>query len=549
MADWSRDAPILLVCIARPELLDRRSAWAGGKLNATTVLLEPLTTEETDELMERLLGDSALAEPLRIRIREAAEGNPLFVEQMLAMVAESPNGDVVVPPTIQALLAARLDQLDPSERGVLERGSVEGKIFHRGGVEALAPDERDVPTKLMALVRKELVRPDRTQLPGDDAFRFRHLLIRDAAYDGSAQGGARRVARALRRLARGARSRPDRTRRDSRLPPRAGASLPRRARRCRRGDRRSCPACRRAARRAAERAALRDDAAAALVLYQRTLALASADSRAFEWRVRLLRLRQHSGDLTGALQQADELIESAQRDGDRAKELRARVERGLVAHLAEAAGQPEERLLVEEALEVLGPAADDAGLAITWLLAAQTELSALQWRAMSIAADNAVKHARRAGDLVLLEYARGHCLVPRVLGPFPATEALEFLAANAVSSPFQAAFRSQLEAMLGNFDEARASVAEARMRARELGERLLAGGMSMQAAEVELLADDAEAALELATEGIAELAELGERGWLSTVTCFGAEPRTGSAGTTKPGVSRKRPRRSGRRTT
>ena len=100
------------------------------------------------------------------------------------VVAESPNGDVVVPPTIQALLAARLDQLDPSERGLLERGAVEGKIFHRGGVEALSPGESDIATKLMALVRKELVRPDQTQLPGDDAFRFRHLLIRDAAYDG-----------------------------------------------------------------------------------------------------------------------------------------------------------------------------------------------------------------------------------------------------------------------------------------------------------------------------------------------------------------------------
>src|SRR5581483_7507749 len=184
IADWSRDAPILLLCIARPEFLDRRATWAGGKLNATTVLLEPPDAEETDELIERLLGDSVLAEPVRVRIRQAAEGNPLFVEQMLAMVAESPNGDVVVPPTIQALLAPRLDQLDASERGVLERGAVEGKIFHRGGVEALSPDEHDVPTKLMALVRKELVRPDQTQLPGDDAFRFRHLLIRDAAYDG-----------------------------------------------------------------------------------------------------------------------------------------------------------------------------------------------------------------------------------------------------------------------------------------------------------------------------------------------------------------------------
>src|SRR5439155_5262357 len=169
VADWSRGAPILLVCIARPELLDRRAMWAGGKLNATTVLLEPLTAEETDELIERLLGDAELGDPVRARIRESAEGNPLFVEQMLAMVAESPNGDVMVPPTIQALLAARLDQLDPSERGVLERGAVEGKIFHRGGVEALAPDDTDVLTKLMALVRKELFRPDRTQLPGHDA--------------------------------------------------------------------------------------------------------------------------------------------------------------------------------------------------------------------------------------------------------------------------------------------------------------------------------------------------------------------------------------------
>ncbi len=144
VADWSRDAPILLVCIARPEFLDRRMTWAGGKLNATTVLLEPLSAEETDELIEGLLGDAPLDDTLRGRIRDAAEGNPLFVEQMLAMVEESPNGDVVVPPTIQALLAARLDQLDAAERGVLERGSVEGKIFHRGGVEALAPDEADV---------------------------------------------------------------------------------------------------------------------------------------------------------------------------------------------------------------------------------------------------------------------------------------------------------------------------------------------------------------------------------------------------------------------
>src|SRR5262249_11045843 len=96
---------------------------------------------------------------------------------------ESSQSDVVVPPTIQALLAARLDQLDTSERGVLERGAVEGRVFHRGAVQALAPEEQQVAKRLTALVRKELVRPDKAQLPGEDAYRFRHLLIRDAAYD------------------------------------------------------------------------------------------------------------------------------------------------------------------------------------------------------------------------------------------------------------------------------------------------------------------------------------------------------------------------------
>ena len=94
------------------------------------------------------------------------------------------DGEVVVPPTLQALLAARLDQLDPAERSVLERGAIEGEIFHRGAVQALAPDETQVTPRLAALVRKRLIRPDRPELAGEDAFRFRHMLFRDAAYDG-----------------------------------------------------------------------------------------------------------------------------------------------------------------------------------------------------------------------------------------------------------------------------------------------------------------------------------------------------------------------------
>jgi class 3 adenylate cyclase/tetratricopeptide (TPR) repeat protein len=183
VADWSREAPILLLCLARPELLDRRPGWSGGKLNATSVLLEPLARAEAEHLVDGLLGGIELDPDLRERILAAADGNPLFVEEMLAMVDERGAGDVSVPPTIQALLAARIDQLPHSEREALERGAVEGQVFHRGTVQALARGDASVASHLMGLVRKELVRPSPPVLPGDDAFRFRHLLIRDAAYE------------------------------------------------------------------------------------------------------------------------------------------------------------------------------------------------------------------------------------------------------------------------------------------------------------------------------------------------------------------------------
>jgi class 3 adenylate cyclase/tetratricopeptide (TPR) repeat protein len=166
----SAGAPILLLCMARPELVERRPSWPGA------LRLEPLPAEQADAL----IGDAVSGE-LRERIGRAAGGNPLFISEMLAMAAG--NGEVAVPPTLKALLAARLDQLDEAERKVLERGAVEGEIFHRGAVQALAPEETQVMTRLAALVRHELVRPDRAQLPGDDGYRFRHLLIRDAAYD------------------------------------------------------------------------------------------------------------------------------------------------------------------------------------------------------------------------------------------------------------------------------------------------------------------------------------------------------------------------------
>ena len=133
--------------------------------------------------------------------------------------------EVEVPPSLRALLAARLDQLDAAERRVLERGAVEGEVFHRGAVQALAPEEAQVTPRLAALVRRELIRPDRAQFAREDGFRFRHLLIRDAAYDALPKADAGGAARALRRLARAARRGAGRAGRDPRLPPRAGGPL------------------------------------------------------------------------------------------------------------------------------------------------------------------------------------------------------------------------------------------------------------------------------------------------------------------------------------
>ena len=181
VVELSRDTPILVLCTARPELLEDRPAWGGGKLNATTMMLEPLGTAECEALLVEL-GDE-LDPPARARVVSTSEGNPLFLEEMSALAREA--GSHEVPSTIQALLAARLERLAVEEREVLERGAIEGEVFHRPAVRALSDKrtETEVDLQLAGLVRKELIRPHLATIQGEDAFRFRHLLIRDAVYD------------------------------------------------------------------------------------------------------------------------------------------------------------------------------------------------------------------------------------------------------------------------------------------------------------------------------------------------------------------------------
>ena len=185
IASFSSSAPILLLCLARPDILDTRPSWTAQGSNTTLVSLAPLSDQETDGLIDQLLRQRNVSNAAKARIVEAAEGNPLFVEQMVAMWAEDPDDQVVVPPTIQALLAARIERLEPEERAVVECASVEGRHFHRGAVAELLPATARVgiSAQLMSLIRKEFVRPDRALFPEDDGFRFNHILIRDAAYE------------------------------------------------------------------------------------------------------------------------------------------------------------------------------------------------------------------------------------------------------------------------------------------------------------------------------------------------------------------------------
>jgi class 3 adenylate cyclase len=196
VAEWTRDAPLLLLIMARPELLDTRPGWRGGELNATTMLLESLPETDARDLLGHLTGSARLDDDVAARILATAEGNPLFVEEIVAMLIDDDvlgpgqrdGTDVAgptamaVPPTIQALIAARLDRLDEGERAVVEAASIEGKQFARDRIEALVDDGRSeaLDAHLRALIRKDLIR--HAVVPQYLTSRNRGLFLTDAEY-------------------------------------------------------------------------------------------------------------------------------------------------------------------------------------------------------------------------------------------------------------------------------------------------------------------------------------------------------------------------------
>ena len=179
-----RDAPLLIICVTRPELLELKPSWGGGNLRATAIELAPLTPDESEQLAEGLQPDGALAPAQRALVLEKAEGNPLFLEETIRMLAESGGDGNIIPDTIHALIAARIDALPPDQKQVLQRASVIGRVFWHGALEQLAPG-LDADPLLDALIDRELVlAEERSTIAGERAFRFKHILIAEVAYEG-----------------------------------------------------------------------------------------------------------------------------------------------------------------------------------------------------------------------------------------------------------------------------------------------------------------------------------------------------------------------------
>jgi predicted ATPase/class 3 adenylate cyclase len=548
VADLSRGAPIMLLCLARPELLDTRPGWGGGKLNATSILLEPLGGDDTRELIENLLSSASLPAETASRIAAATEGNPLFAEELLAMLIDDgllrrddghwtvadELAELPVPPTIHALLAARIEALPERERTLLAHAAVEGTVFHRGALDALMPGAvaPAIEHDLAALVRRDLIGPEQSGFVVDEAFRFRHILIRDAAYRSLPK---ERRAELHQRFAGWV---------EEAAGPRLGAfeeilgyhleqafvllvqlgaeetdveALAKRAAKHLEA--------------AGRRALARSDHTGAVSLLERA---AAAYPAGHARRTTLL------PDLGAALIEAGRLSDADRVLGEAAKAAKvardecaaARVlvhEQFLRLARGESAGTAEAAAVVEQVVPVFERGGDYVGLCDELRLRAWLHWIEAQADAAADAWEQAAEYARRAGD----EHERTEILrwvaLSLVVGPTPVTQAIERCEAiqrevsgNPAAAGDVLQSLAALHAMEGRFDHARTLLAASSAVFAELGLTLTTAA-GHDRAWVELLAGDPVAAEQSLRAGFSTLEQMGETNLLSTSAAYLAQ--------------------------
>ncbi|MDP9286286.1 MAG: adenylate/guanylate cyclase domain-containing protein, partial [Actinomycetota bacterium] len=519
VSDLSRGTPIFLLCIARPELLDLRPTWGGGKMNATSILLEPLPAGDADQLVENLLEGAELDGPTRERILAAADGNPLFVEEMIAMVREDGDGAVAVPPTIQALLQARLDRLGDEERAVIERGAVEGEVFHQTAVMELASESSraDVPQRLLGLVRKELIRPSAPTVADDEAFRFRHLLIRDAAYDALPKATR---ADLHERFAVWLGEHANLLEQDEI----AGYHLEQAAHYLRElGADHSKLAAAAAAHlaRAARAAHGHGDLRASVNLRTRAVDLLPVgDPQRVDLLASLVLPSIGLGEFSAADSQIAELA-AADEPASQAYALVFRSEIEMTR--GELDDVERVRPSIDEAKKIFAELGDERGLSF-----AERALAGALWMecradAASAAFARASTHAESAGDTALVNEAAEQMHGSAMFGPTPVEEAIadtERRIAGAADKPLVQArakrVLARILALVGDFDRARTLMKESSETMHEAGLTVAAVAGYQARGFIERLAGDDEAAAEILREGTEELRRLGDHRYFST---------------------------------
>jgi DNA-binding SARP family transcriptional activator len=515
-----RDVPMLIVCLARPEFLDDRSSWGGGKLNATSLFLEPLSQRLSETLAAEAavdLPDEALA-----RITSAAEGNPLFIEQMVAIVRAdgvTPR-ELRVPPTIEALLASRLDRLDAEERELLEAASVVGREFSRSAVVALLPEraQATVLDRAEALVRRELIRPERSPLAGDYGFRFRHGLVQDTAYRSvPKQARSRLHERYADYLAELSTPLPDA---DEIIAHHLERAYRYRAEIAPLDDEAKALGARAAGglAGAGRSAYAREDIPAAVSFLARaTELLPQRESRRLELLLDLADALRESGDYDRASGVLDEVAAEARASGQARLAAESEVIRLRMRLFKDPNLTMESvRRSAQEAVEVLERARDDRGLGKAWELMAWAPWFECHVAEAEAALARSIEHARRARDRRTESQAMHLMIGAAFFGPLPVEagvrlceETLDrFVGQPRVTASALRALAG-LNALRGRFDDARGALARASAILSEFGFAVTAASLRETQGLVELLAGDAAAAEEVLRDGLETLERLG----------------------------------------
>jgi class 3 adenylate cyclase/tetratricopeptide (TPR) repeat protein len=539
-----RGAPVFFLCLARHELLEQRAQW-GGQAGSESLALEPLSHDAASRIVDNLLGEVGIEEHVRERIIEAADGNPLFVEQLLSMmiddgivtrtgagwVATDDVAEIAVPPTINALLASRLDRLAPEERSVIDAASVIGLMFSRSAVRELVAEQlRDrVPALLDSLGGKQLLQADPSARDGEEDFRFQHILIRDAVYNALLKRNRATLHEKF--VDWGERINRDRDRTEyeeilgyhleqahsflaqlgplddhgRQLGARAFAKLSTTGRRAfGRGD---MPAAANLLRRAVE-------------------LLPEGDSQRIALLPDLGEAFMETGEFAWARVYLEQAIDRPADPGDGLVSARARLVSALVHAYARSDAASTEGIVdeAERAIPIFERQDDHAGLALAYRSLAWAHGTACRFGDAAAAAQQAVEQATIAGDERQRTRAASQYAIAALHGPTPVGEAIAYCeeiieraSGDRRSEGLITSLLAPLIAMNGEFDRARDLSRRAKLILEDLGRSVLAASTSQESSVVEMLAQEPAVAESQLRSDYEALEAMGERYLLSTI--------------------------------